>query len=52
MTDRCREKRTAALRRLIEDAEASGISECSVYEILAEARTLAAEPCASAVRGG
>ena len=40
MTDRCREKRTAALRRLIEDAEASGISECSVEEIFAEARAL------------
>ena len=43
MTDRCREERTAALRRLIEDAEASGISECSVEEILAEARALADE---------
>lgn len=43
MTDRCREERTAALRRLIEDAEASGISECSVEEVFAEARALSDE---------
>ena len=43
MTDRCREERTAALRRLIEDAEASGISECSVEEAVAEARALSDE---------
>jgi len=43
MTDRCREDRSAALRRLIEDAKASGISECSVEEIFAEARALADE---------
>jgi hypothetical protein len=40
MTDRCREERTAALRRPIEDAEASGISACSVDEDFAEARAL------------
>jgi hypothetical protein len=40
VTDRCRQERTAALRRLIEDAEASGITDCSVDEILAEARAL------------
>ena len=39
--DRCRQERLEALRRLIEDAEASGISECSVEEIFAEARALA-----------
>jgi hypothetical protein len=33
MTAQCRQERTAALRRLIEEAEASGISECSVNEI-------------------
>ena len=38
--DRCRQERLAALRRLIEDAEASGISECSAEEIFAEARAL------------
>jgi hypothetical protein len=43
VTDRCREERTAALRRLIEDAEASGISECSVEEVFAEARALSDE---------
>ena len=43
MTDRCREQRTAALRRLIEDAEASGISECGVEEVFAEARALSDE---------
>jgi len=32
MTDRCRQERTAALRWLIEDTEASGISESSVGE--------------------
>ena len=42
--DRCRQKRLEALRRLIEDAEASGISECSVEEIFAEARALSEEP--------
>ncbi len=43
MTDRCRQERTAALRRLIEDAEASGISECSAEEVFAEARALSDE---------
>jgi hypothetical protein len=43
VTDRCREERKAALRRLIEDAEASGISEGSVEAILAEARVLPKE---------
>ena len=32
-----------ALRRLIEDAEASGISECSAKELLAEVRALSDE---------
>ena len=41
--DRCRQERLEALRRLIEDAEASGISECSVEEVFAEARTLSDE---------
>jgi hypothetical protein len=40
MTDRCRQERTAALRRLIEDAEASGISESSVDQVSAKARAL------------
>jgi|GEM_PF-2312869 len=43
MTDRCRQERTAALRRLIEDAEASGISECRVDDIFAEALPLSDE---------
>ena len=43
MTDRCRQERKAALRRLIEDAEASGISDQSVDEIFAEARALSDE---------
>ena len=43
MTDRCREQRTAALRRLIEDAEASGISECNAEEVFAEGRVLSDE---------
>jgi hypothetical protein len=43
MTDRCRQERTAALRRLIEEAEASGITECSVEEAYAEARALPGE---------
>lgn len=43
MTDRCREVRMAALQRLIEDAEASRISDCSVEEICAEARALTDE---------
>jgi len=43
MTDRCREEQTAALRRLIEDAEASGISECSSGEVFADARALSDE---------
>ena len=30
--DRCRQERLEALRRLIEDAEASGISECNAEE--------------------
>ena len=41
--DGCRQERLAALRQLIEDAEASGISECSAEEIFAEARALADE---------
>ena len=41
--DRCRQERTAALRRLIEDAEASGISGSSVEEVFAEARALSDE---------
>ena len=41
--DRCRQERLAALRRLIKDAEASGISECSVEEVFAEARALSNE---------
>ena len=56
MTDQCREERTAALRRLIEDVESSGISECSVEEVFAEARALADERrragSAVAVRSG
>ena len=47
--DRCRQERLAALRRLIEDAEASGISECSAEEIFAEARTLSGERRGKAV---
>ena len=43
MTDRCRQERTAALRRLIEDAEASGVSECSAEEVLAEAQAVSDE---------
>ena len=41
--DRCRQERLEALRRLIEDAEASGISECSAEEVFAEARALSDE---------
>jgi hypothetical protein len=41
--DRCRQERLAALRGLIEDAEASGISKCSVEEVFAEARALSDE---------
>ena len=41
--DRCRQERLAALRQLIEDAEASGISECSAEEVFAEARALSDE---------
>ena len=41
--DRCRQERLEALRRLIEDAEASGISECSVEEFIVEARALSDE---------
>ena len=43
LMDRCRQKRLAALRRLIEEAEASGISECSAEEVFAEARALSDE---------
>lgn len=43
MPDRWRQKRTAALRRLIEDVEASGISECRFEEVFAEARALSDE---------
>ena len=38
--DRCRQERLAALRRLIEDAEASGISDYGVEEVFAEGRVL------------
>ena len=44
--DRCRQERLAALRRLIEDAEASGISECNAEEVFAKARALSDERAA------
>ncbi len=41
--DREARERSGALRRLIEEAEASGITESSVEEIFAEARALSDE---------
>ena len=42
--DRDRKERTTALQKLIDDAEASGISSRSLDEIFAEARLSAASP--------
>ena len=41
--DQEREHKLAALRRFVDEAEASGISDRSIEEIVAEARRAAAE---------
>ena len=41
--DQEREHKLAALRRSVDEAEASGISDRSIEEIMAEARRIAAE---------
>jgi hypothetical protein len=42
--DRQQQDRLDVLRAMIDEAEASGISERSIEEILAEARTIAKSP--------
>lgn len=54
LMDGCRQERLAALRRLIEDAEAGGISEGSVEEVFADAPASSDErgrQAGSAVKG-